>query len=649
MSTIEQVAQELKNLNEVTDISTELLLDGFSGLNSGNELVVAELKGIREVLNNFMNHVPESIVSGFEKIIVTDRTERENFVVNREKVADRDGDSPTTPDKPDKSKSTFGKAFAAGREEDLGDMFGLKGLQQSFASKLGNITQIADKLGITKLITMVGVGVKSVFTTVGSLLKGLATNLLSFGKGAYFKLLGGIKKGLTLLRVGMVGLLTGVQSAIMAVVTGLGPALVAMAPFIAIGAVIAAGLAALTMGVMGFVDAFKGQDGDMFDKILAGLTGFSNGLLKALTIPLDWIIDLTAKVLDFFGFDGAAKVLEEFSLSAMVDSLTDGVLDFLLKIKDGITGFASDAWNGIKSFFGFGDDEEEAKAPRKLSDSERKVLEDVRDAREDGTKRMVDQGFTQEQAEERANKGSFDPIKTRKASRKLSTEQVTDRLNEDMTAKIIEQAKTPEGASSVKEKQYRYDVTDPVTGELIDSAGTPEEANKIAMETGGMLATPVEVEPMATPPASELNGIDVKPADPTKVSRKRGMDLGTTDLSVKEGGKRGMDLGSTDTPSTRSLQRAPRSTSTVISAPSSSPVVIGGTKENVQLSERMTVENNQMQNNQATANNSTSAGATILTQSDNSTNIQTTNVTSGGMSSPVDKSDRVSVRRGRRI
>ena len=80
------------------------------------------------------------------------------------------------------------------------------------------------------------------------------------------------------------------------------------------------------MGVMGFVDAFKGQDGDMFDKILAGLTGFSNGLLKALTIPLDWIIDLTAKVLDFFGFDGAAKVLEEFSLSAMVDSLTDGVL-----------------------------------------------------------------------------------------------------------------------------------------------------------------------------------------------------------------------------------------------------------------------------------------------------------------------------------
>ena len=40
MSTIEQVAQELKNLNGVTETSTELLLDGFSGLNSGNELVV---------------------------------------------------------------------------------------------------------------------------------------------------------------------------------------------------------------------------------------------------------------------------------------------------------------------------------------------------------------------------------------------------------------------------------------------------------------------------------------------------------------------------------------------------------------------------------------------------------------------------------
>jgi hypothetical protein len=412
-----------------------------------------------------------------------------------------------------------------------------------------------------------------------------------------------------------VALMTGVQSAIMAVVTGLGPALVALAPFIAIGVAIAAGLAALTMGVMGFVDGFKGQEGDMFDKILAGLTGFSNGLLKALTIPLDWIIDLTAKVLDFFGFDGAAKVLEEFSLSAMVDDLTDGVLDFLLKIKDGITGFASEAWNGIKSFFGFGDDE--PKELKTLSGSERKVLEDVRDAREDGVKRMVDQGFTQEEAQSRADKGSFDPIKTRKESRKLSTEQINDRLNEDMAAQVIAEAKTPEGASSVVEKTYRYDVVDPVTGELIDSASTPEAANQIAMETGGMLAAPVEVNT-----SSEL--------------QERGA------AHARE------VLGGTDTPSTRSLQRAPQSGSAVISAPSSSPVVIGGTRQNVELSERMTVANNQMQNNQATANNSTSAGSTILAQTDASTNIQNTTLT-GQMASVTDKSDRTSTRRGRRI
>ena len=618
MSTIEQVAQELKNLNGVNDLSTELLLDGFSGLNTGNDLVVAELKGIREVLGNFMKDVPQSIVSGFEKVIVTDRTERENFVVNREKVSDRDSD-PTTPTSPDKkSSSTFGKAFQSGRDEDLGDMFGLKSLQQMIGMRLGNIVQVGTALmsGTSKFIMAVGTGLTSVFTTVGSMLTGLAKTLLSFGKGAFMKSLSLITKGLKLLQVGMVALMTGVQSAIMAVVTGLGPALVALAPFIAIGAAIAAGLAALTMGVMGFVDGFKGQEGDMFDKILAGLTGFSNGLLKALTIPLDWIIDLTAKVLDFFGFDGAAKVLEEFSLSAMVDDLTDGVLDFLLKIKDGITGFASEAWNGIKSFFGFGDDE--PKELKTLSGSERKVLEDVRDAREDGVERMVDQGFTQEEAQARADKGSFDPIKTRKESRKLSTEQINDRLNEDMAAQVIAQAKTPEGASSVVEKTYRYDVMDPATGEVIDSASTPEAANQIAMETGGMLAAPVEVNT-----SSEL--------------QESGAAL------ARE------VLGGTDTPSTRSLQRAPRSGSAVISAPSSSPVVIGGTRQNVELSERMTVANNQMQNNQATANNSTSAGSTILTQSDNSTNIQTTNVTSGPMASAVDKSDRVSTRRGRRI
>ena len=78
-------------------------------------------------------------------------------------------------------------------------------------------------------------------------------------------------------------------------------------------------------------------------------------------------------------------------------------------------------------------------------------------------------------------------------------------------------------------------------------------------------------------------------------------------------------------------------------------MAVGGARQNVALSEMMTLANNQMQNNQASSSSSTSGGATVLTQSDNSTNIQTTNVTSGGMSSPVDKSDRVSVRRGRRI
>lgn len=642
MSTIEQVAQELKNLNGVADLSTELLVDGFSGLNSGNDLVVAELKGIREVLNNFMNHVPESIVNGFEKIIVTDRTERENFVVNREKISERDSD-PANPGKDGKdgnTKGTFGKAFKSGREEDLGDMFGFKGLQQSIGSKLGNIAQIADKTGLTKALQFLGTGLTSMFGAVYASIMTVATKMIGFIQGGgIMKVIGKIGTGLKALQVGMLALMSGVQSAIMAVVTGLGPALVALAPFIAIGAAIAAGLAALTMGVMGFIEDFKGQEGGMFDKILAGLLGFFDGFTKILTIPLDWIINLTAKVLDFFGLDGAAKVLEEFSLTAMVDELTDGILDFLLKIKDGIVGFASNAWNGIKSFFGFEDEPEELKT---LSGSERKVLEDVRDAREDGIKRMTDQGFTQEEAEARAEKGSFDPIKTRKESRKLSTEQINDRLNEDMAAQVIAQSKTPEGASSVKEKQYRYDITDPVTGELIDSAGTPEEAAKIAMETGGKMENPVERTSTDEETQQRLAAsVDQSLFEPTRAD---GTAVLASDGRVQQGTING-------TAALRSIQRAPtagRIDGTAVLS-GRSPSVIGGTKQNVELSERMTVENNQMQSNQATANTSTSAGATILTQSDNSTTIQNTNVNAAPMPSAVDKSDRTSVRRGRRI
>ena len=127
---------------------------------------------------------------------------------------------------------------------------------------------------------------------------------------------------------------------------------------------IAALVVAITSAIFSFVEDFKGQEGSLFDKIMAGLLGFVDGFLKILTVPLDWIINLTAKVLDFFGMDGAAKVLENFSLTQLVDDFTDGMLEFLLKIKDGVVNFAANAWNSIKSFFGFGDDEEEGDTKR---------------------------------------------------------------------------------------------------------------------------------------------------------------------------------------------------------------------------------------------------------------------------------------------
>lgn len=154
-----------------------------------------------------------------------------------------------------------------------------------------------------------------------------------------------------------------VTKAFMAFKTGLlflGKGLMSMFSVITLPiAAIAALIVAITSGIFSFIEDFKSQEGTLFDKIIAGLLGFVDGFLKILTIPLDWIINLTGKVLGFFGFDGAAKVLEDFSLTDMVDAITDSIRDFLIELKNAIVEFPKKIWKGVKSFFGFGDDVEE--------------------------------------------------------------------------------------------------------------------------------------------------------------------------------------------------------------------------------------------------------------------------------------------------
>lgn len=615
MATLEAVTVELQNLNGLSDLQLETTLEQNDRLNTlsvGIDKTNEILSEVLDVMRQFMNVVPEQIVQGFQPIIqsvennntttvneisrgfeaLVDLEERHRLLDQREESEGEGGKG--------KSKTGF---FASNFQKGMD--------RKPFEKVTSGITDfIADAIQTAGAIVSVGgllpvaiAGIGKVFGVMGKAIMGVGKLVLSSLKFLGTGLLKGISligKGLKLLRVGMVALMTGVRTAVMSAVSAIMPAIAALAPFIAIGALIAAGVTALVMGINSFIEDFNAQEGSVFDKILAGLLGFVDGFMKILTIPLDWIINLTAKVLEFFGFDGAAKVLEEFSLTDMVDSMTDGILEFLLKIKDGIVGFASDAWNGIKSFFGFGDDEE-TNAPERLSDRERKTLETIRDAREDGIQRAVAQGYTQEEAEKMAESGKFDPAKTRRNSRKISTQEINERLQQDMLVDISQ--------GVVEEKKYRYDITDPVTGELIDSAGTPEEAAQIAMQTGGKIENPVERT--GTTPAITTGEV----ASTTPAINSITSDATVVGQSVLN------DLSS--------------DSSSVVSASNDRSV----------MNETMIQETTKLNDNRSEVGGAGGIVAPTVNANNNSTNVTSNTTNVHGIPSAVDKSDRTD-RRG---
>jgi hypothetical protein len=496
MATLEAATVELQKLNGTSEIQLEAMFEQNDAINAFSvsmDQTNIILVDILAVMKDFIKAVPEEISKGYDALLSFQ--EKEALLKRREDAAKakkkkNPKDKPTV--LPSDEDGFFKSNFKKGMEKDLGAV-----------SKMKEI--------LAEAIIVAG-GVATLF---GKVFKGVIFSLRMF-------------KGIAV-ELGKV---------LLASIKGLGTALkVALRVLTAPFTLLTIALIGLALGVKGLIEGWQGEEGTLADKYLAALGGFIKGFLKVVTVPLDLLKDGISWVAGALGFEKFEEFLDGFSFTEGAGEIVDAIFGFAKWIKNWIADKVKGLFDGIKGFFGFGDDEVET-----LSGSERKVLEDVRDAREDGVKRMVAQGFTQEEAEARADKGSFDPIKTRKESRKLSTKQINDRLNEDMSAQVIAQAKTPEGASSVKEKQYRYDVTDPVTGELIDSAGTPEEAAKIAMKTGGKMEN--AVERTSTDAATQQKLAD-RVAPP---SNKRGKTIGDSPAApakVKANGKRGMSI---DTP-----------------------------------------------------------------------------------------------------
>ena len=123
--------------------------------------------------------------------------------------------------------------------------------------------------------------------------------------------------------------------------------------------------------IMGVIDGVKGfMEGFSEEGILGGLFGAIEGVLTGLVaLPLDLLKDGVSWVAEKLGFEKFSAMLDSFSFEGIFDTIFNGLQDLRTMISDKI----SDFWQGTKSFFGFGESEEE-KAERLNERKERDNL-----------------------------------------------------------------------------------------------------------------------------------------------------------------------------------------------------------------------------------------------------------------------------------
>jgi len=294
MATLADVVQELKESNKTSSLQVDFQVETAAGIEILND-TLASLVG---VLTTFAASFPQTIMGGFQDLINSDENiyqKEKKDEDTREKIRNRKDDGEEEKSVPQKIKGSFTEEFSKAKDTKLTDPNGLFG-------------------GVIKTMQEIA-GVAGAFA------------------GNFMKVIGIFKTGLVFLGNSLMGLFSAITL-----------------PMVAI----AAAVGALVLGVMNFIEDFKGQEGSLTDKIIAGFFGFADGIFKLLTVPLDWIKSLISTIAEFFGFDGAAEVLDSFSFTDIMDGFTDSVRDWVIGLKDklveAITSFVP---SGILKFFGF--------------------------------------------------------------------------------------------------------------------------------------------------------------------------------------------------------------------------------------------------------------------------------------------------------
>lgn len=303
MATLEAITLELQNLNGFSDLQLDTTLEQNERIaelttqsNRSNEL----LSEILEVLQDFMNFVPEQIVRGFEPIIqqMETRTEETTRIIEQgvkdqielaqtqEKLREREEEisEQKKTKKPVKEKGSIAGAFAKGKSEyEDKSLFDL----------------IDGILPITAIVASLG----SAFAVVGTVMSSLSAALVPIG-------------------------------------------------------LIVGGVIAVVNGVMNAFESFNNQEGDLGDKLLAGIRGFLTGIVEVITWPFDYLKNLLADGLEsLFPGNEVTKFLDSFSylnmfrdFFNMLATLFEDMFELLDDI--GVTDAISNGFNAVASFIG---------------------------------------------------------------------------------------------------------------------------------------------------------------------------------------------------------------------------------------------------------------------------------------------------------
>lgn len=128
---------------------------------------------------------------------------------------------------------------------------------------------------------------------------------------------------------GMFKLVTGIFGRIFAVVTG------------------------IVMGVDQAIKDFTNMEGDLYDKLTAGIFGFIEGFSKIITVPLDYLKKAIAWISGKLGFEQFEEMLNSFSIAEEFEKLMDKMLGFILGIKDFIVEKGGSLISGGLRLLGF--------------------------------------------------------------------------------------------------------------------------------------------------------------------------------------------------------------------------------------------------------------------------------------------------------